>query len=129
MNLHTKETHAAYKTGISTIDMPPLIQNQIQKENDHRVLLIDLSKAFESVGRPIRWGILFDKGIPWGFIQQIRAGHIGNKPWAKYNGVLGPLQTNNKRVFQGGPIRAMLFIIYCDHILQTYEDNLRKQPP
>ena len=34
---------------------------------------------------------------------------------------------NNKGVFQGSPISAMLFIIYLDQLIENYETKLRQQ--
>ena len=127
MGLLTRETQTAYKTGRSTLDILSLIQNQIQHEETKQLLLLDLSKAFDSINRNILWAILYEKGVPWELIKQIRSGHKGNKLCPKYKGVLGPQMYNNKGVFQGSPISAMLFIIYFDHLIGQYEKQLSQQ--
>ena len=121
MGLLTRETQTAYKTGRSTLGILSLIQNQIQHEDTKQLLLLDLSKAFDSINRNILWAILYGKGVPWNLIKQIRSGHKANKLCPKYNGVIGPQMYNNKGVFQGSPISAMRFIIYFDQLIGDCE--------
>ena len=89
MSLITNEMQTAYKAGRSTIDILSLVQNHIQCEKTRQLILIDLSKAFGSVNRDILRTILYEKGIPWDFTKQIRSGHIGNKLYPKYKGIIG----------------------------------------
>ena len=126
MSLLTNETQTAYKTGRSTIDILSLIQNQIQNEKTKQLLLIDLSKAFDSIDRDILWTTLYEKGLPWDLIKQIRSGHCGNYLAPKYKGKIGGKINNNKGVFQGSPISPLLFIIYFAHVLENYEEKLVK---
>merc|ERR1712112_158607 len=127
MNLLTQETQSAYKTGRSTIDILSLIQNQIQNEDTRQLILIDLSKAFDSIDRNILWTVLYEKGLPWDFIKQLRSGHLGNQLCPKYKGFIGTKCYNNKGVFQGNPISAMVFIIYFAKLVEHYELNLDKE--
>ena len=72
MDILTKETQSAYKTGRPTIDILSLIQNQIQNEETRQLILIDLSKAFGPINRNILWTILYGTGLPCEFIKQIK---------------------------------------------------------
>ena len=124
MSLLTNETQTAYKTGRSTIDILSLIQNQIQNEETRQLLLIDLSKAFDSIDRDILWTTLYEKGLPWDLIKQLRSGHSGNYLVPKYKGRMGDKINNNKGVFQGSPLSPLLFIIYFARLLEIYEERL-----
>ena len=106
-----------------TIDILSLIQNQIQAEETKQLILIDLSKAFGSIDRNILWAFLYGKGLPWELIQNIRAGHLGNYLTPKYKEELRNKVYSGMGVFHGGPIGAMLFIIYFDRLLGNYEEN------
>ena len=88
-----------------------------------QLILIDLSKAFGSTNRNILWAILYEKGVPWDLIKQIRSGHLGNKLYPKYKGTVGAQVYNDKWVFQGSPISAILFIIYFDRLLGNIKSN------
>ena len=121
MNLLTEVTKTAYKTGRSTNDIPSLIQNIIQNAKTAQLIPIGLSKALDSINRNILRTILYEKGIPWNFIKQIRSGHMGNKLCPKYKGITGSQMYNNKGVFHGSPVSATMFIIYLDHLMGKYD--------
>ena len=123
MNLLTKETQTAYKQGRSTIDILSVVQNLLKNNNTQMLILIDLSKAFDSINRDILWTVLYEKGIPWDMVKQLRMGHIGNKLRPKYKGNKGTYMYNNKGVSQGSPISAMLFIIYFDSLIENMKTN------
>ena len=127
MSLLTRVTQKAYKTGRSTLDILSLVQNQIQNEQTKQLILIDLSKAFDSIDRNILWTILYKKGLPWDMIKQIKSGHMGNRLCPKYKGMIGPQMYNNKGVAQGSPLSPMVFIIYYGHMVEDYEAKLQRQ--
>ena len=54
-------------------------------------------------------------------------GHIGTKLCANHEGVLRKGTQNNKGVFQGSPISALLFIIYFDTVINKYGRNIPQQ--
>ena len=108
MNVLTRGTQTAYKQGRSTIDIPPVVQNILKQKGTKLLILIDLSKAFDSVHREILWAILYEKGVPWEMIKRIKMGHKENRLCPKYKGNKVTYIYNNKGVSQGIPISAML---------------------
>ena len=79
MNILTTEQQCAYKHGRSTIDILSLVQNSIQRDETQQLILVDLSKAFDSIDRDAMWAIAYQQGLPWETIKQIRMGHNGAK--------------------------------------------------
>ena len=51
-------------------------------------------------------------------------GREGNILHGKHAGVLGEEIKNNKGVFQGSPISALLYIIFADGIMDEYKKKL-----
>ena len=82
--------------------------------------MLDLSNAFDSVDRELLRTVLYKKGLPEKMIKRLRMGHENTKLRPKAKGNLGKKQINNKGVFQGSPLSALLFIIYFDHMLEMY---------
>jgi len=78
MDLLTRETQTEYKTGRSEIDILSLVQNRIHHDTTKQLILIDLSKEFDTIDRNILWTILYEKGLPWDMIRCIKSGHCGN---------------------------------------------------
>ena len=62
MNLLTNEQQCAYKQGRSTIDILSLIQNNIQQDKTKKIIIVDLSKAFDSIDRDAMWTISYQQG-------------------------------------------------------------------
>ena len=54
---------------------------------------------------------------PLKLIQNIIRGHTGNILQGKHDGELGRKILNNKGVFQGSPINALLYINYADAVM------------
>ena len=100
MNLLTTEQQTAYKQGRSTIDILSLIQNSIQSDETQQLILIDLTKAFDSIDRNTMWTILYQQGLRWRTIQQMKMGHTGTKLCAKHEEIIGKDVHNNKGVFK-----------------------------
>ena len=92
------------------------------------ILLMDLSKAFDTVNRPLMWTTLYRKGIPIDMIKQIWRGHQNTQLLSKSHNQYGPPVLNNIGVFQGSAISALLFIIYLDDMMEDYDAlNANKQ--
>ena len=56
-------------------------------------------------------------------------GHEGNIIRGKHAGILGKEIENNKGVFHGSPIVALLYIIFADGIMGEYKNNINTQSP
>ena len=71
-------------------------------------------------------------GLPREWIREIRAGHTNNTLRPKIQGQLGGKIKNDKGVFQGSPLSALLFIIYQNEMMEEYQElcdaQLRTQP-
>ena len=64
MNLLTPETQTAYKTGMPTIGIFPIIQNQLRNERTAQLILIGPSGEFRSINRDVMWAVLFENATP-----------------------------------------------------------------
>ena len=62
LNLLTSESQTAYENSRSTLDVPITLQMNIKNDNATGLILIDLSKAFDAIGRNLLCGILYEKG-------------------------------------------------------------------
>ena len=68
------------------------------------------------------------KGLPMSLIQNIIKAHKNNILRGKHNGALGNKIQNNKGVFRGIPISALLYTTFADGIMSEYKTELRKYP-
>ena len=122
LHLLTSNNQYGYKQGLSTIDAIIKIEHYIQNsDNQTKILLMDLSKAFDTVNRTQLWTTLYKKGLPIELITHLRRGHQNTKLVAKLNGEYGKPQDNNVGVFQGSAVSALLFIIYLDDMMEDYQ--------
>jgi len=120
--LATSNTQFGHKKKSSTIDALHRIQDFLDsRTNRGLIVLLDLSKAFDTVNRELLWTALYRKGLPIGLIKTIKQGHENTKLKVKINGNLGGYVENNIGVFQGSPLSALLFIIYLDDMMDDYE--------
>ena len=69
------------------------------------------------------------KGSPIKFIHNIIQGHDNNTLHGKHDGILGWEIHNNKGVFRGIPVSALLYIIFADGIMKEYKQELIAQKP
>ena len=92
-----------------------------QAGNNAKILIMDLSKAFDTINRTLLWTTLYQKGIPEETIRHIRRRHTVTKLAPKYKGKYGKINENNIGVFQGSSISALLFIIYLDDMMDDLE--------
>ena len=99
MNLLTAEQQAAYKQGISTMDILHMVQNSIRHGDAHQLIRIYLPKDDDSIKRNAIWAILYQQGLPWKLSQQLKMGHKGTKLRAKHDGTIGK-DIRNKGVFR-----------------------------
>ena len=82
------------------------------------IVLVDLSKAFDTINRTLLWTTLYKKGIPEEMIKHIRRGHTGTKLAPKYKRRYEKLNENNIGVSQGSEISPLLSIIYLDDVME-----------
>ena len=100
--------------------------DQLQ-ENDSRNTLIILTgqpEAFCAVNRTLLWAAMYKIGIPIKAIQKIAQGRQNTTPRCKEMGTYGePIKNNvgGGDLFQRAALRAMLFIIYLDDMMEDYQ--------
>ena len=122
MHIITSNNQYGYKEGVSTIDAIIKVEQYIkQTDKKAKILLMDLSKAFDTINRTILWTTLYKKGIPEEMIRHIRRGHQGTTLAPKYKGKYGNTSDNNIGVFQGAAISPLMFIIYLDDMMEDLE--------
>ena len=101
MHIITSNNQFGYKEGVSTADAIIKVEQYIKYDGSNdKILLMDLSKAFGSINRTIRWATLYKKGLPEETIRHIRGGHTGTRLAPKYKGKYGKLNENNIGVSQ-----------------------------
>ena len=122
LTLATSNNQFGYKRKSSTIDALHRIQDFLDnRKSNGLIVLLDLSKAFDTINRELLWAALYRKGLPIGLIKTLRIGHENTTLRVKINGDLGRNIENNTGVFQGSPLSALLFIIYLDDMMEDYE--------
>ena len=118
MQIPTRNNQFAYKEGISMIAAIVKVEKYIENASrDAKILLMDLSKAVDTINRTLLRTTLYKKGIPIEMTNHIRQGHHGTKLPPKYKGRYGAPSPNNIGVSQGSAISALLFIIYMDEVM------------
>ena len=126
MNLLTKDNQCAYKAKRSTADAIYYIKQNLIQNRIRGHISFDLSKAFDRIDRNKLWWILYEKGVPIKLIEIIIKGHTDNTLAGKLNGELSNEIENDKGVFQGSPISALLYIIFADGIMDEYKNELKQ---
>jgi len=117
----TSKNQYGYKEKLPTVDAILKIEEHIENATpDTSILLMDLTKAFDTVNRTLLWTALYRKGLPLKMIQNIRNGHQNTTLMAKDKNQYGGKIKNNIGVFQGSAISALLFIIYLDDVMDDY---------
>ena len=86
---------------------------------------IDYEKAFDRVNRCTLWDILETYGIPQHLIRSIQSLYINNKIKIR----CGNLTSEDYRMIsqgvrQGCPLSPVLFNIYIDHRVKTWQEHL-----
>ena len=107
-----------YKQGLPTIDALYDVENYTQESNiDEQIILMGIAKASGAINRTPLWKALYKKGPPLANITQIRKGHQQTMMRQIHLWAYGQPKINNKGVFQGSAISALLFIVYIDDMM------------
>ena len=125
LNLLTNDNQCAYKAKRSTYDAIYYIKKNFSKNLIDGHIAFDLSKAFDRIDRNKLWWTLYRKGLPIRLINFIINGHSDNTLSGRHNGNIGKAVNNDKGVFQGSPISALLYIIFADGIMEEYKEELK----
>jgi len=96
MHIVTGNSQFGYKEKLSTSDAIRKIEAHINNATqDTHILLMDLSKAFDTVNRPLMWTTLYKKGIPIDVIKQIWRGRQNTQLMSKSHNQYDPPVINN----------------------------------
>jgi len=86
LHIVTSNNQYGYKENNSTLDAIMKVEHYLTtKNNAANILLMGLSKAFDTVNRTILWASLYKAGIPIQAILHIRRGHTNTTLQSKYN--------------------------------------------
>ena len=100
LHIITSNNQYGYKEKNSTIDAIMKVEQYLTtKNNATNILLMDLSKAFDTVNRTILWTSLYKAGLPIQLILHIRRGHIETTLQAKHNKLYGGGNQQQHRSF------------------------------
>ena len=115
MNIITETIQYGYKEQSSCIDALRAVNNFLKEDKNGELLLMDLSKAFDTIDRSLLWTALFRKGTPIKLIRILMEGRKETLLRVKNKGTYGPEERTSRGVFQGAAFSALGFIIYlCD---------------
>ena len=102
----------------------------MNKETHHeQVLLMDLTKAFDTANRTMLWETLYTKGLTIDQILHKGRGHRKPQLMIERQFRYGPLVGNNIGVFRGSAISDVLFIIYLDDMAEDCDALGKLQMP
>ena len=126
MDCLATEFRNEYNAGMPKIGVLYLLSKQIQRDGAVDLILLDLSKAFDTTSREILRNVLYGKGLPSNIIKIIRMGHMG--PCLRAKIMENRAKTgNDKGVFTGVPLSACIFIIYAGSMMGDREIDLGQE--
>ena len=114
------ETQCGFRQNRSTSDMIFVARQTLEKSReqyrDLHMCFVDLSKAFDTVDRPMLWEVLRRSGCPQRFVHLIRSLHDGMEARVR----VGNLESNpfgvSRGVKQGCTLAPVLFNLYISCI-------------
>ena len=122
LHLLTPNNQFRYKNGLSAIDAIIRLEHATQAGTQSaKIILMNLSKAFDCVNRTTLWTTLYKAGLPMQAIQNTQQGHQGAKLQRNDSGTYGAPEQNNVGVFQGSALSSILFIIYLGDMMQDHQ--------
>ena len=90
LHIITAQTQYGYKMNTSTIDAIIKLEDYLEnKTPNSNILLMDLTKAFDTINRTMLWTTLYRKGLPISTINRIRRRRKNTQLQAKENGQYG----------------------------------------
>jgi len=89
---HDQHNPIWIQKGLSAIGAIQKVEQYIQEgTKGSQIILMGLSKAFDTINRTQLWTALYKKGLPLENIVQIRHGHQNTQLCEKHKGQYGPL--------------------------------------
>lgn len=124
------ETQCGFRQSRGTTDMiftaRQLQEKSYEQNRPLYIAFIDLTKAFDSVNRPLLWKILAKIGCPDKFIRILRLFHDDMSATVLSNGILTEPFMVTSGVKQGCVIAPTLFSVFIATVLNLVKD---KVPP
>ena len=123
------ETQCGFRQNRSTSDMIFVARQVLEKSREqHRELymaFIDLSKAFDSVDRPLLWEILRRSGCPPKFVRLVQLLHEGMQARVKVGSLESEPFDVTRGVRQGCVLAPVLFNIYVRYVTTLLSERIR----
>ena len=114
------ETQCGFRQNRSTSDMIFVARQTLEKcreqFKDLHICFVDLSKAFDTVDRPLLWEILRCSGCPPKFINLVRLLHEGMEARVRVGSLESDPFNVSRGVKQGCTLAPVLFNLYVSYI-------------
>ena len=114
------ETQCGFRQNRSTSDMIFVARQTLEKcreqYRDLHMCFVDLSKAFDTVDRPMLWEVLRRSGCPEGFVLLIRSLHDGMEARVRVGNLESEPFEVSRGVKQGCTLAPVLFNLYISFI-------------
>ena len=128
---------AAYRKTFSTDDHTFVVTQVVEKSLEYNLpiwlVLIDYTKAFDTVEHTMLWKVLADQGVPPDFILLLQRLYTGAQAYVRTD-VSSRSFRICRGVRQGDPISPLLFIAVMEHIFtrlkaEWQSANARRKGP
>ncbi|OWZ02233.1 Reverse transcriptase precursor, partial [Phytophthora megakarya] len=108
-------------TAIDLVETSTMISRSLNPDGQAQVLMLDFSKAYDSVDREFMLATLAAKGLPPRLLRMIRSLHTGTTATFLDNGRISCPITVSSGIRQGCPLAPLLFIIVVDVLYDMIE--------
>ena len=125
------ETQCGFRQNRSTSDMIFVARQAMEKCREQQKSLhmcfVDLSKAFDTVDRPMLWQVLRRSGCPEKFVKLVRLLHDGMGARVKVGNLESEPFQVSRGVKQGCTLAPVLFNLYVSYITRLLAAQVRPE--